>query len=770
MYQYIWDEETGGPLLITEQSKFSKEPRPVYYKELDILGFDRYWNYPKDDSAPLMWAEANNYIYRGRTVAKTKGGSLYTAPEIIILEDPELDGQSLRFVDIDKMVMKNTLIMESLIQETIQNVYNTYWEFKDKVDVFHVSFSGGKDSFVTLDVVQRSIPHNDFIVIFGDTGMEFPDTYIAVDYAKQECENNGIQFYIAKSHKDPLDNWKTFGPPSTTLRWCCGVHKTTPQLLCLRDIVEKNNLIEMAFVGIRADESIRRSRYEYISYGKKHKGQYSYNPILEWSSIEVYLYIYMNNLYLNEAYKKGNSRAGCLVCPMAADKNEYMRYQCYPKEVEKYIDVIRDTNAREFPSKEDDERFINVGGWKVRNNGRDIKSIPIKYFETSATEIKIIDPAQDWCIWMKTLGEFTYDGATCHLTFKNNVYSFMVEAVDNGYKVTFSEELVKSAATVVKYIKQVFRKAVYCIGCKECQADCPHGYIGFEDGNIRIDDNCKHCLNCHKTPGGCLLFKSVEQPKGTGKMNNKAIDCYADHAPKIEWIQSFFELKERFFEEHTLGSVMINMFKRFLKDAELTSNGKVTELTWKLDEIGIDTPAFWGILLVNLAHSAEVGWYINNMPFEEPINKNYMIELLQNAGTKERGAKSVSGAYRRIVSLPFGDLLGLGSVHTEGRSFSITRHSWIEPDARVILYSFYKFAEKCGGYYQFTLETLLDDSIEREGISPTRIFGLDYNVMVPLLNGLSVNYPDFISASFSLGLNTITLRSDKTSQDVLNLF
>lgn len=75
MYQYLWDEETGGLLLTTEQSKFSKEPRPVYASELTILGFDQYWSYPKDDCAPLMWAEANNYIYRGRMVARTKGGS-----------------------------------------------------------------------------------------------------------------------------------------------------------------------------------------------------------------------------------------------------------------------------------------------------------------------------------------------------------------------------------------------------------------------------------------------------------------------------------------------------------------------------------------------------------------------------------------------------------------------------------------------------------------------------------------------------------------------
>ena len=68
MYSYTWDEETGGLLLNSTELKFSKEPRPVYSRELDILGFNRYWNYVKDDSAPIMWAEANNYIYRGKLV------------------------------------------------------------------------------------------------------------------------------------------------------------------------------------------------------------------------------------------------------------------------------------------------------------------------------------------------------------------------------------------------------------------------------------------------------------------------------------------------------------------------------------------------------------------------------------------------------------------------------------------------------------------------------------------------------------------------------
>ncbi|MBR4458459.1 MAG: hypothetical protein IKS31_05835 [Clostridia bacterium] len=100
---------------------------------------------------------------------------------------------------------------------------------------------------------------------------------------------------------------------------------------------------------------------------------------------------------------------------------------------------------------------------------------------------------------------------------------------------------------------------------------------------------------------------------------------------------------------------------------------------------------------------------------------------------------------------------------------SIRRTSWSSPIPEVILYSLYKFAEACGDYYQFSLSTLMDDSIERSGVSPTRIFGLDRDTMVRLLNGLSSNYPGFINASFTLDLETITLNPEKTSADVLNL-
>ncbi len=253
-------------------------------------------------------------------------------------------------------------------------------------------------------------------------------------------------------------------------------------------------------------------------------------------------------------------------------------------------------------------------------------------------------------------------------------------------------------------------------------------------------------------------------------MNNMSIDSYADHAPKMEWIRSYFDLKDDFIENHALGSMMFNMFRRFLRDAELMENNKFSKTAQILDKVGLNTPAFWGILLVNLSYAPEVGWFIRNVEVDSDISRSDLIDMLKDAGCSERGARSVTGAYKRILLLPFGDLLGLGTVQMEGKTYlGIHRGHWQNPVPEVILYSLYKFAEACGGYYQFSLQTLLDDSIERDGVSPTRIFGLDHDTMVRILNGLSINYPDFISASFTLDLDNITLREDKTSEDVLRL-
>lgn len=446
MYSYSWDSETGGLLLNSSPLQFSKEPRPVYYKELDILGFDQHWKYDRNDSYPYMWAEANSYFYRGRLVAKTKGGSLYTAPELIMLEEPEPNGAPLRFVDVPAMVEKNHDLLEKLVQDTIKKIYNTYVEYRNKVDVFYVAFSGGKDSVVAFDLVQRALPHNKMKVLFGDTGMEFPDTYDVVDKIKEKCEEEGIDFLRSKCEFEPEYTWSKFGPPAQTMRWCCSVHKTAPQVILLRKYTENPHFRGMAFTGIRGDESASRSEYDTVSLGEKIRGQYSCHPILEWNSAELFLYIYDRDLVLNAAYKKGNSRAGCLVCPLATSKNMFFKEQAYSKNsvgsrsTTTFNDIILNTTAKELSTPAAVQEFMNIGGWKARRSGKELsfsKELSIENYEKGVLTIRLLQQNTDWKEWIKTVGEVFYlENGDVEISYDKKLYHVNIES--NGSEIIFT--------------------------------------------------------------------------------------------------------------------------------------------------------------------------------------------------------------------------------------------------------------------------------------------------------------------------------------------
>lgn len=251
---------------------------------------------------------------------------------------------------------------------------------------------------------------------------------------------------------------------------------------------------------------------------------------------------------------------------------------------------------------------------------------------------------------------------------------------------------------------------------------------------------------------------------------NKSLNCYSHHAPKMDWFNQYFSFKNEFDQNHSLGSQMYSFFKRFLRDAELLDSQGFSNFAKVIDSIGLDEPKSWALMLVNLAYTPQINWLIKRVPMFEPYSKDYTTSLLVSDGAKESWVGDIWSSYSRILDLPFGQV-GLGApVREKNKMMAITRTPWSNPDSLVILYALYRFAEACGEYYQFTLTRLLDHEVESDGVSPTEIFGIDREAMVRLLNGLSINYPDFITASFNLDLDSITLNADKTSADVLALF
>lgn len=771
MYSYAFDSETGGIILNSTPTNFSKEPRPVYAEELDILGFDKYWDYCKQNDVPYMWAESNIYWYRGVQIAKTKGGDLYTAPELQPVRDEngsipfgKADGAKLKQIDIEAMCVANEDLITVIEDSTVKKIVKEYEKFKDKLDIFHVAFSGGKDSAVLLDLVKKALPKGSFVVIFGDTGMEFPDTYESVEKTKKQCEAEGTPFYIARSHFKPKDSWELFGPPARVLRWCCSVHKSTPQTLKMREITGKDDYIGMDFVGVRAHESLARSKYDYENFGKKQKGQYSFNPILEWTSAEIWLYIFLNHLSINNAYKNGNSRAGCLFCPMGGGRGDYLQYTCYPDEVGDYINIIKSMNGRNKGDEVALSSYVSNGGWNARKNGRDLTIGTVHYWETTKNDkiqIEVTDPKSDWKEWIKTVGELPFQ------------YEFIEK--ENGYFIICDAKIPKSYPQEIRKFRQVFKKAAYCVGCKVCETNCRNGRIKFVNDKVQITD-CIQCGMCHDIDDGCLAYHSLRSPTGEGTMRKESLNSFANHAPKPEWVQKFFDLGNDYWgSDNGLNpKLQIPMLKKFLRGCGLIDEKSETTLLFDIvssPNYGWQSGITWGLALSNFAYNAQCKWFIANMDIGIYYDRSHISDMLIAEGVKKDDATSIINAYKRFCKLPLGTVFNFGYVEEKGRQINtLCRTKCIIEDNRIILYALYVFAEKCNIDKEFHFSYLFDETVERDGVSPVRIFGLyDEEELKSILLGLSSAYPEFINATFTNDLQTITLR-DKTSDDVLNLF
>ena len=297
----------------------------------------------------------------------------------------------------------------------------------------------------------------------------------------------------------------------------------------------------------------------------------------------------------------------------------------------------------------------------------------------------------------------------------------------------------------------------------------------MKDGHVTIDDRCVKCKKCHDVFHGCLVANSLRLPKGEKKMGS--VDRYGNMGIELDWVRAYFKLKDEFWTSpHNLGTNMVKNLKSFLNDSEITVKNKFAPFGKVIENIGIENSDAWALMLCNLTYTSEFNWWVKNIDFSTTYTPDTIYTMLDDSMSKNSRSHIVSAYKNILISIPqLSNEIGLGVCDytlKNGKRFwnSVVRIPWENPNPLVILYSLYKFAEACGDYYQFTLSRLLDCDIDSDGVSPTEIFGLDRNQMEKILNGLTINYPDYINASFTLDLDNITLNSEKTSQDVLSLF
>ncbi|TSA39455.1 4Fe-4S dicluster domain-containing protein [bacterium] len=781
MYSYEWDRRTGGYRLTTKTGKFvASEIRPVFAEELALTGLDVRMAFDPKEQRPLLWAKQNVYLHRGEEIARLPKIRYGKPIDIewmgrLRWEDGSHEVAKTRKklklvpVDVGAMVAQNRNIMAALVANTLKRIKEMHDAYKGKCDAVYVGFSGGKDSVVLLELCHKVLPL-DVPIVFSDTDMELPDTYRVWDEIQSRYE--GRPFLKVTAKTSALDNWRLFGPPSQALRWCCSVHKSTPAILTLKERSGKKSINTLAFVGVRGEESQRRSEYDDIGDGLKSRSQVNAMPILAWSAHEIWLYIFEQGLVVNEAYRKGVSRVGCLMCPMSTDRQNDLLRMNYQDEIAPFADAVRDTIDREFSSEEDADAFVYECGWCARKSGVSLKEVIAEPGVERKSDRVIcefpIEVERDLKEWLKAIGKIK----DAELSFHEDGPRGMLQCVwANG----------KADKSISKWLAYAVHKAIACTGCNACEAECPTGALRFEKdtytGKVKVfidEGACVHCMRCYAPEEGCWRYYS-KRYAGAKSMNISGINKYMTFGLKPEWIEVLANEGSNFRQTTTLGNRMIPAAVTWSREAGLIGDSTAINTTLLLEvgkKRGFGDLLFWQLLWFRLINiSPLVKWYVCNTD----LDIGYPVKLIDEKLAQSVGSASVrKGALQSLCQLVKASPLSEGDLalieaEMKGRAVEkLTRRSR-SVDQLVVLYGLYVMAEKAGRGV-FTVRQMMTAEFDGEFMSPIAAFGISPGEFKKQCMGLAAMHPDLIACSFTLGLDEVRVFPEtKNRDDVIEL-
>lgn len=396
-----------------------------------------------------------------------------------------------------------------------------------------ISFSGGKDSTATADIVLRALSNPYLVHVFGDTTLEFPFT---VEYAKRYKDAHPLAiFKTARNNEQSFyDIAEIIGPPARTMRWCCSMFKTGPIARVFNGMYKNQKVL--TFYGIRKRESVSRSKYNRIeddAESVKIQRQKVASPVFFWSDIEIWLYILSEGIDFNEAYRLGYDRVGCWCCPNNSIRAQFLSRIYMPEESKKWRDFLIEFARR--IGKPDAEIYVDTGKWKARQGGNGLaaaESVRIRSNQC-ATEENAFVFSLDRPYSPELEGLFTPLGVLAPGLGRKLVHEkvFLDQKTDqplfsimpfrqNDYSYAIKIRLLDPSNTeaVIRMARYQIIKYNACRQCLKCEALCRFGAIAVSHGRYTIDTNkCTHCRQCvtdKYLEGGCLMRKYLRTKEG----------------------------------------------------------------------------------------------------------------------------------------------------------------------------------------------------------------------------------------------------------------
>ena len=400
---------------------------------------------------------------------------------------------------------------------------------KYKEENIVISFSGGKDSTVTADLVTKALSNPSLVHIFGNTTLEFP---LTLEYANRFRDNHPLAiFQIAKNEEQNFyDVCEDIGPPARMMRWCCSMFKTGPITRVINSLYRSQQIL--TFYGIRKSESVSRSKYNRIeddAESVKIQQQTVASPIFFWKDIDIWLYILAEGIDFNAAYRLGYDRVGCWCCPNNNLRAQFLSRIYMPEQFKAWRQFLIDF-AKKI-GKPDPEVYVDTGKWKARQGGNGLASsgdIKIRFTncttEDHAKIYSLLRPYDDELIGMfvpfgriaPELGNKLLQ-ETIVLDSRTNIPILSIQPFSqDGYEHAVKVRTMNVADhdEVQRMVGYQIRKFNACRKCLKCESLCRAGAISIIGGYYYIDqDKCVHCKKCMTNKylvGGCMMEKYLK--------------------------------------------------------------------------------------------------------------------------------------------------------------------------------------------------------------------------------------------------------------------